>query len=277
MTDWFRQWHGAPTDSKWRTVARRASVRPGDVFAVVSWLWDRASQSSDRGSIAGYDVEIIADGFGYEVEEVERIIAALVDKNVLADGRIVAWDKYQPKREDNTSTERVRAFRDKKRDNHAPAAKSAVETQGNAPQLDETPEQKQSRAEADTEKIAADLSAGERASFAEIEHALRKAAGHENSTWPGLSDLSPIIGAIEGGASLEDDVLPALRSRPFPKARSWGYYLPQIQDFRARRLGAALSTAAIVPLATGPPRAGASRPDPKMAATRRLMQEYPGE
>ena len=88
MTDWFRSWHGAPTDPKWRTIARRASVRPGDVFAVVSCLWDRASQAKERGSIAGYDHEVIADALGYEPDEVERIINALVDKAVIIDAEL---------------------------------------------------------------------------------------------------------------------------------------------------------------------------------------------
>lgn len=134
MTDWFRAWHGAPTDPKWRTIARRANSRPGDVFAVVSCLWDRASQAKDRGSVAGYDCEIIADGLGYEPEEVERIISALIDKEVIVDGRIAAWEKYQPKREDNQSTDRSRRFRDKRRDEAESTEPQRDETQCNASQ-----------------------------------------------------------------------------------------------------------------------------------------------
>ena len=110
-SSWFRSWHGAPTDTKWRTIARRAKVRPGDVFAVVSYLWDRASQCENRGTVEGYDVEVIADSFGYEPEEVGAIISALIDKQVIVEGRISAWEKYQPKREDDNSTNRVKEFR----------------------------------------------------------------------------------------------------------------------------------------------------------------------
>jgi hypothetical protein len=126
MTDWFRSWHGAPTDPKWRTIARRASVRPGDVFAVISCLWDRASQAQERGSIAGYDCEIIADGLGYDPDEVVRIIGALADKGVIAGDRIVAWEKYQPKREDEGAADRAKQFRERNR------------THPNAPELNRT-------------------------------------------------------------------------------------------------------------------------------------------
>lgn len=95
MTEWFRLWHGAPTDPKWRTVARRASVRPGDVWAVVSCLMDRASQASERGCVSGYDVEIIADALGYEPEDVQRIIDALHDKAVIVSGRLADWSRIR--------------------------------------------------------------------------------------------------------------------------------------------------------------------------------------
>lgn len=117
MIEWFRSWHGAPTDPKWRTIARRAGVRPGDVAAVAWVLFDRASQASDRGSIEGYDAEVIADALGYEPDDIIAIIAAMIDKGVIIDGRIAAWEKYQPKREreQDDSADRVRTHRAAKR------------------------------------------------------------------------------------------------------------------------------------------------------------------
>jgi len=114
--EWFRSWHGAPTDPKWRTVARRAGARPGDVAAVAWVLFDRASQADDRGSIDGYDAEVIADALGYEPDEIERIIAAMVDKGVIIGGRLAAWEKHQPKRErdQDDSSARVTAHRARK-------------------------------------------------------------------------------------------------------------------------------------------------------------------
>jgi hypothetical protein len=94
MTDWFRLWHGAPTDPKWRTVAKRAGVRPVDVWGVVSMLMDRASQAAERGTVTGYDSEIIADALGVDDDEVDRIIAAMIEKAVIVDGRFPDWRRY---------------------------------------------------------------------------------------------------------------------------------------------------------------------------------------
>lgn len=121
--NWFRSWHGAPTDPKWRTVAKRAGVRPGDVAAVVWVLFDRASQAKDRGSIEGYDAEVIADALGYDPEHITGIVSALHDKGVLVNSVFSGWEKYQPKREDG-STERTREWRERKRDNSGKLGKA---------------------------------------------------------------------------------------------------------------------------------------------------------
>ena len=133
MTDWFRSWHGAPTDPKWRTIARRAGCRPGDVASVVWVLLDRASQAAKRGSIKGYDAEVIADALGYETEQIEAIIAALHEKAVLIDCEFASWTKHQPMREDG-SAERAKAFRERKKaeqngDEPAPNATERTRTQ----------------------------------------------------------------------------------------------------------------------------------------------------
>ncbi|MFC3227355.1 hypothetical protein ACFOGJ_08950 [Marinibaculum pumilum] len=112
--DWFRSHHGAPTDPKWQMIARRAGVRPGDVAAVWWALMDFASQHEDRGSIDGFDPEELAAAYGYEEDEVAKILAALEGKGLIADGRLTAWDKRQTKRDDD-SAERVRAHRERKR------------------------------------------------------------------------------------------------------------------------------------------------------------------
>lgn len=123
MTDWFRSWHGAPTDPKWLGIAKRAGVAPGVAVAVAWALMDRASQAEDRGCIEGYDADGLACFFGCEPEQVDGIVDAMTDKGMLAGGRFAAWEKRQPKREDN-STERVREHR-----------KRNV-THGNAPDTD---------------------------------------------------------------------------------------------------------------------------------------------
>jgi hypothetical protein len=116
MTEWFRSWHGAPTDPKWLSVARRAKAPVAVVVATVWALLDDASQNTDRGSIQHFDAEVIAAFLGVEESEVRAVVKALVEKGILSDGgRIANWDKRQPKREreEDFSTDRVRAFRER--------------------------------------------------------------------------------------------------------------------------------------------------------------------
>jgi hypothetical protein len=110
---WFRSWHGAPTDPKWLGIARKAGVAPGIVSALVWALLDRASQASERGSIAGYDADGLACFMGCEVEQVETVIALMHDKGILSGNAFTGWEKHQPGREDN-SAERVKAHRERK-------------------------------------------------------------------------------------------------------------------------------------------------------------------
>lgn len=113
MTMWFRSWHGAPTDPKWLLIAKKAGVPPIVVSGIVWALFDYASQREDRGCVVGFDTETYAVWSGVEEAEVEAVITALTAKGVIEDGRLTAWEKRQPKREDD-SRERVRAYRERK-------------------------------------------------------------------------------------------------------------------------------------------------------------------
>lgn len=114
MTDWFRSWHGAPTDPKWLGIAKRTGVAPGIVVAVAWALMDRASQASDRGSIEGYDAEGLAAFFGCEPEHVDEIVGCMIDRGMVAHSRFMAWEKRQPKREDGAA-ERAKEWRERNR------------------------------------------------------------------------------------------------------------------------------------------------------------------
>lgn len=120
--EWFRSWHGAPTDNKWLVIAKRSGAPAGVVSAVVWALFDYASQNENRGSVDGFDVETYATFSGFEEAKIAAIITALEEKSVIVSGILSAWQKRQPKREDN-STERVRQHRN---------AMKRDETQGNA-------------------------------------------------------------------------------------------------------------------------------------------------
>jgi hypothetical protein len=108
--DWFRSWHGAPTDTKWLLIAKKAGVPAGIVSAVVWALFDHASQCEQRGNVEGFDVETYAIFSGFEEAQIAAVIAALKEKNIIENGCLSAWSKRQPKREDNSS-ERVAKHR----------------------------------------------------------------------------------------------------------------------------------------------------------------------
>jgi hypothetical protein len=125
--EWWRSYHGAPTDAKWIIVSKRAQVKPGVVAAVWYALQDHASQSTPRGSVATHDSESLAAFYGWPVAVIDRVKGALREKGLIApDGELAAWGKRQPKREDD-STERVRKYRERV-------------THGNATKRNETPD-----------------------------------------------------------------------------------------------------------------------------------------
>lgn len=127
--NWYRAHHGRPTDPTWRLVAKRANSRPSDVWAVYSAVYDYASQHDDRGSIAGFDFEVLADFLDLGADELGAIVASLRDRGILAGERIASWEREQPVKEDLTVNERSRRFRAKQRT--APPARAAATT-GNA-------------------------------------------------------------------------------------------------------------------------------------------------
>lgn len=137
--EWFRSWHGAPTDSKFRVIAKRAGVAPGVVSAVYWALLDYASQNEPRGSVEGFDTETYAEWAGWEESDVLAILDAFTGKQAIIDGRIVAWEKRQPKREDPTGAERQARHRDAQRNasNTADTISDDV-TQSNATSRDVT-------------------------------------------------------------------------------------------------------------------------------------------
>jgi hypothetical protein len=105
---WFRSYHGAPMDPKWPVVAKRANVTISDVAAVWWCLMDHASQQEDRGSIEGFDAEIVGAFFNLDTSAIQAVMSALEQKGCLNGKRVSNWDEYQF---DETSTPRVKRFR----------------------------------------------------------------------------------------------------------------------------------------------------------------------
>jgi hypothetical protein len=163
--DWFRSWHGAPTDPKWLLIAKRSETQAGIVSSIVWALFDFASQNSaDRGSVEGFDIETYAAFSGFDESIIARVIECLKEKNVIVGGRLAAWEKRQTKRDDN-STERVRKHRNATKRNES----------------QETPREDKIRGENSSEAKASDgpldLSIPEREYFMRGREVLGKGAG----------------------------------------------------------------------------------------------------
>lgn len=121
--DWFRAYHGITSDRKWAIVARKAKVSVGVVVSVWVALLESASEAEDRGSVADFDAETVDALYGYEDGTSAAVLAALEAKDLICEGRVCAWDKRQPRREDD-NTERMRRCRERKRQQTAADAES---------------------------------------------------------------------------------------------------------------------------------------------------------
>lgn len=138
--DWFRWHHGSVTDQKFQLIARKAQTSVAEVIAVWATLLEAASMADDRGLAGDPDCEAIDCALGINDGTTARIITAMADRGLLTeDGYITSWEKRQPKREreNDNSTERSRAFRERQR--HA--------TPCNATEHTETPREEKSRQE----------------------------------------------------------------------------------------------------------------------------------
>lgn len=153
--DWFRWHHGSVTDPKFQLVARRAGCRLPDVIAVWAFILEQASSSNDRGAYGDLDFESIDLLMGFDDGVTQKIVVAMEARGLLAEGQVAAWSKRQVKRErtDDNSTERVKAFREKKRQE---TPEESDETPRNAMERQETPREEKSRE--DKEEAKASLS-----------------------------------------------------------------------------------------------------------------------
>lgn len=112
--DWFKSWHGAPTDLKWLSVARKADAPVSVVIALAWALMDHASQAKNRGDISGFNLEEFAAYLGETDETLHRVTETLCNIGWLSDGRISRWEERQEQSK-GESTARVQRHRAKKR------------------------------------------------------------------------------------------------------------------------------------------------------------------
>ena len=67
----------------------------------------------------------------------------------------------------------------------------------------------------------------------EIERQLREALGPQDEISPSLFDLSPIIGLLDAGYRLAEDILPVIRAKAKPGVSSWRYFEKAIVQAKA--------------------------------------------
>jgi len=141
--DWFRWHHGSVNDPKFQLVAKKSGASVAEVLAVWASLLEAASMAEHRGHPGELDFEAMDCALGMADGRSQAIYSHMTARGVIAeDGRVAAWERRQPKREreDDNSTERVKAFR----------AKQRHETPSNATETTETPRGDKKREEENT-------------------------------------------------------------------------------------------------------------------------------
>ncbi|MGG6461422.1 hypothetical protein [Solilutibacter silvestris] len=91
------------------------NVTIAECVAVWAAMLECASQASPRGSLESWDDEDVAAGLGLDHAVVTAIREAMEGK-VLSGNEISAWITRQPKREDNSASDRKRAQRDRQKE-----------------------------------------------------------------------------------------------------------------------------------------------------------------
>lgn len=108
---WFRWYHGTVDDRKWLVVSRHCGQNRAVVLAVWCALLEFASQAGERGSVAAFDCESLDALLGVEDGVCAAVMQAFVRKGLVCDGRLTAWERRQPRREDEDAAERQRRRR----------------------------------------------------------------------------------------------------------------------------------------------------------------------
>ena len=144
--DWFRWHHGSVTDPKFQLVARKSKQSLATIIAVWAFVLEKASASEERGHFGGLDCESVDCMFGLEDGATQAILSAMADRGLVDADRVASWGKRQVKRErtDDFSTDRVKAFRSKERQE---TPKTNDETPCNATQHQKKPRGEESRVE----------------------------------------------------------------------------------------------------------------------------------
>lgn len=128
--DWFRWHHGTVSDPKFMIIAKKSGQSVAAVIAVWAAILERASRSDLRGNIDGFDFESYDLHFGLDDGACELIVKAMEDKGLLEchamSRNVTAWNKRQPKREDEGALERKRQQRERNKTEKETTEKQTV-------------------------------------------------------------------------------------------------------------------------------------------------------
>ena len=132
MADWFRWWHGTVTDAKFGVISSKVGCSLSDVIAVWAYLLEQSSECHVRGDVTRYvsvtdnvtrndGVTEIVWALRMSNESVTGIVTELCNAGMILDGRIEAWERRQPNREDavntgsKTNAQRQKEYRERKK------------------------------------------------------------------------------------------------------------------------------------------------------------------
>lgn len=121
MADWFRWWHGTVTDAKFGVISMKANCSLAEVIAVWVYLLEHASQCHVRGDVRHVDCDAVTWALRMRHETVTAIVTAMRDDGLIVDGRLEAWERRQPSREDavtagaKTAAQRAKEYRERKK------------------------------------------------------------------------------------------------------------------------------------------------------------------
>jgi len=157
---WYRAYVGTCSDPKFTIIARRTGKPRAAIIAIWHALLERACEVDNAGALGDdLDLEVIAATVDETAETVSGVSAAFRQIGMIRDGAIVAWSKRQY--QSDSSTARVRKFRQKQRSETPETAETQNVT---AETVSETHETHQSRAEQSrAEQSTADQNARGRA------------------------------------------------------------------------------------------------------------------
>ena len=217
MSRWVRLWDDMPTDPKWRVVSRRAGRPLSEVIAVFVFMLTAADAST--GALDGFDDEDVGAALDIDPEAVAAIRNAMEGK-VIGNGRLSGWDKRQPKRQDDQSTDRVRAFRERQRAAETQRGdhetqRNADETQCNAPE--EIREEEKRKKDKGSPAAELELVVSPETASAIVEHRQRmkapltaraaKALGNKLKAWPNPEEAAAAM-LSRGWRGFEPDWMP---------------------------------------------------------------------